>query len=249
MQRYLPITKQKLIQAAAGAINYLKHFRAGVYIGAVMRFVEAHRMGAGLAVEQAPFDAKVSNDIGVVFARTYGSVAHQGYAQSGSQSAGGDWENPANVAGEPDNGFATLAEGLLLVQGTLIARFAQQQNREHLTIDRVRIRFYFQVAEFLLAGSTLQLQYRIGDLGVPQTLATFSGGIIDVTNVDHLQDGLEFDITDQGSDGLGAAWTPQALSDIQALFNGTILVDTGLSVVRANAARLDIDYTAPEQPV
>lgn len=159
-----------------------------------------------------------------------------------SESAASDWNDLANSEGDStDTAVASLSEGLVLTQGTLIGDFPDPTGKTELTIDRVRLQCHYRVQEFLLAGTTLQVQYRIGALGVPTTLRTVTGGITSPTNVNFLTNGELFDIT------ADRAWTWQDSSDIQVLYTGTILVDAGLSAVQVNATKLLIEASLTEE--
>ncbi len=175
------------------------------------------------------------------------TLSHASWVTSATESPASDWDNLANSEGSSTStATSSLEEGLILVQGTLYGNFAAQANRDPLAITGVRLRCYFQVAEFLLAGSLLTISYRVGALGTAVQLDQYSGGIITVTNVDYLSDGLEFDITASGPNGLGAAWTWDDLTDLRIEYQGTILVDAGLSVVHVNATKLEIDASHTE---
>lgn len=242
-------TVRKVKRVVGGAVDAVVNFparmRAGFRMGARLVVVIGHRLVAGFRLGLSPFSVLSTVGFGFAVRQTRIDVEHQGWVQSSSQSAGGDWDNINNHNGPSDGARAELDEGFLLVQGTLTGSFAAQINRQPLEITQVILRCYYQLSEFLLAGSTLVVQYRNGALGLPVNLATHSGGIISVTNVDRLS-GFDFDITALGPDGQGAAWTWQALSDLLVDYQGTILVNAGLSNVLVEASRLQISATHTE---
>lgn len=195
----------------------------------------------GAAVSQGPTTAVLEQAPGLSVTQFTFDVVSGPYCDVATESAGSDWNDIANSEGAEDGTFASLEEGIVLTQGTLINDFPDFFEKDQLTIDQVELTFYYRLSEFLLAGSTLQLQYRIGAIGTPEVLKTMSGGVIEVTNEDHLA-GETFDIT------ADRTWAWADLDALQALYVGTILVDAGLAEVVVDATRLTVTASLTWNP-
>lgn len=159
-----------------------------------------------------------------------------------TESPASDWEDFTNFEGNTPGTAATLTEGLVLTQGTLIGTFPTLNAKPaDLLIDAVRLVLYYEAANFLLPGTSLQVAYRVGGaLGTATTIHTFVGNALTSESEDY-ETGRTFDITASGPDGIGGAWTWADLSELRVELAGTILVDVGLSAVTAWRCQLQVD--------
>lgn len=235
----------QLAQSMGGIVNFPAKIGAGIKQYCRLILVEGNKLGVGVEAKQSPFAVTSQQGPGVEVVQTTINLTNASWVNSASESAGSDWNNVAELEGADDGVTATLEEGLVLTQGTLIGDFPAQVNRGPLVINSVKLVCYYRVGNFLLIGTTLTVRYRVGALGLPVQLDQHVGGVVAPTDVNRL-DGFEFDITSSGPSGTGDAWTWDDLSDLRIEYDGTILVDTGLSIVEADATQLIITASHTE---
>lgn len=192
------------------------------------------RASAGAAVTNVVGDLVTRQSPGAAVLQTRITLTHTGDAVTGAEDAASDWDNPGNAGGPPNGTVATLTEGLVLTQGTLYTTFASQVNRDALTITKVEVLSYHRTAGIQLLASALTVGHRQGNLGVITTIEAINN------NEDHLVTPQVYDITDDLRDVVTGEIDWADLGTIQITYQGTILVDIGLTQYSVDTAQLRI---------
>ncbi len=165
-------------------------------------------------------------------------LVHTGPVTTAVQDPGGNWTNENNFQGAPDGAVATLTEGIVLVQGTLRGSLAAQPNRPPtLVISKVELLFYIETVGIVLITSTWSLGWRLNGTppGAPHVLEGPSNA-----NVSSLVAPRVFDITEaiRPVGGGDILWAD--IAALQPFMTGTIVVDAGLTRLRADACRVRV---------
>lgn len=248
MKIYPTTVVRRVTQIVSGGINFLARFATGARLRSRLEAVLARPTVGAAVVPPTTLDLVSVELAGAGIVQTTIAAELGRYHSGNVNDPGSDWENIDQAEDEPDSADATISEGLVLVQGTFTGHFPDLTGKDFMAIDSVRLELSWQIAEFLLIGTTFSVAYRVGDLGAPVTLVNESGLITIANNQDHTPPNPpdSHDLTALGPDGLGAPWTWDDLRDLQVRYTSTILVDVGNSQARVDAGRLIVEASHTE---
>lgn len=223
-----------------GGINFLARFNPGITLRTALEAILSRPRAGAAIIPPISLDLVTDEASGAAIVETTVALDLSRYHSGNVNDPASDWENIEEAEDAPDSSDATISEGLLLVAGTFTGHFDDPTGKDFMTIDSVTLELSWEIAEFLLVGSTFSIDYRVGDLGTPVSLVSETGLITIANSQDHTPPNPPdtHDITLLGPDGLGAAWTWQNLRDLQIRYTSTILVDVGNTQARVDAGRL-----------
>lgn len=247
-RQYLEPTINIIQVIIGGGINFLARFFPGVTLRTALEAILSRPAVGAAILPPISLDLVTDQDPGGRIVHTSVAADLSRYHAGNVNDAGSDWEDIDQAEGAPDSSDATITEGLLLVQGTFTGHFPDMTGKDFMAIDSVVLELSWEIAEFLLIGSTFSISYRIGDLGAPVNLVSEAGLITVANSQDHTPPNPPdtHDITALGPDGLGAAWTWPDLRALQLRYTATILVDVGGSAAAVDAGRLLVEASHTE---
>lgn len=247
--KLFPTVVRRVTQVVVGGgINFLARFSPGVRLRSRLEAILSSPHFGAAVVPPISLDLVTAEQGGAAVTQTTVTATLSRYHAGNVNDPGSDWADVDEAEDAPDSVDATITEGLVLVQGTFTGHFPDITGKDFMTIDSVVLELSWQIAEFILVGSTFQIAYRIGDLGTPQIIVSEAGLITLANSQDHTPPNPpdSHDITALGPDGLGAPWTWDDIRDLQLRYTATILVDVGGSNAAVDAGRLIVTASHTE---
>jgi hypothetical protein len=102
-----------------------------------------------------------------------------------------DWTNDANATGSRDGAVASLTGSVIAARsGRLVVSYDDFVGKTNLIITAARLTFYLRITGAVDGTADMTIGYRRGAETTNRDVAAF------ISNVDHLANGVEFDVLD-----------------------------------------------------